>query len=84
MTMCFPNTLYGYNMVFSYPSFMPSRCKNEVTVRIINYHNDICGGALPKKSVTLSVTARDALMRALSLSSYFIFISKNPEGNKRL
>lgn len=35
MTMCFPNTHYGYNMVFSYPSFMPSRCKNEVTVSII-------------------------------------------------
>lgn len=41
------------------------------------------GGALPRKSVTLSVIALDALMRALSLSSYFIFISKNPVGNNR-
>lgn len=32
----------------------------------------------PMRSVILSVTARDALMKALSLSSYFIFISKNP------
>lgn len=38
---------------------------------------------VPKKSVTLSVTTLDALMTALSLSSYFIFISKNPEGNNR-
>lgn len=30
------------------------------------------------RSVILSVTARDALIKALSLSSYFIFISKNP------
>lgn len=41
------------------------------------------GGALPRKSVTLSVIALDALMRALSLSSYFIFISKNPVRNNR-
>jgi len=34
---------------------------------------------LPIKSVTLSVTALEARMNALSLSSYFIFISKNPE-----
>lgn len=39
-------------------------------------------GALPTKSVTRSVTALEALIRALSLSSYFIFISKNPVGNK--
>lgn len=32
----------------------------------------------PSKSVTLSVSTRDARMKALSLSSYFIFISKNP------
>lgn len=51
---------------------MTSNCKIH-----INY------GALPKKSVTLSVTALDALTRALSLSSYFIFISKNPVGNNR-
>lgn len=41
------------------------------------------GDVLPRKSVTLSVTALDALMRELSLSSYFIFISKNPVGNNR-
>lgn len=35
------------------------------------------------RSVILSVTARDALMRVLSLSSYFIFISKNPAKQKR-
>lgn len=38
--------------------------------------------ALPTKSVTLSVTALVARMRALSLSSYFIFISKNPAGTR--
>lgn len=38
-------------------------------------------GLSPMRSVILSVTARDALMRALSLSSYFIFISKNPAVN---
>lgn len=32
----------------------------------------------PSTSVTLSVKARDARMRTLSLSSYFIFISKKP------
>lgn len=41
------------------------------------------GGGSPRKSVTLSVTALDALMRELSLSSYFIFISKNPVRNER-
>lgn len=37
----------------------------------------------PMRSVILSVTARDALIRVLSLSSYFIFISKNPAKQKR-
>lgn len=32
----------------------------------------------PMMSVILSVMARDALINVLSLSSYFIFISKNP------
>lgn len=42
-----------------------------------HFHNS--EETLPIKSVTLSVTAREARMNALSLSSYFIFISKNPE-----
>lgn len=33
----------------------------------------------PSKSVTLSVSAREARISVLSLSSYLIFISKNPE-----
>ena len=33
---------------------------------------------VPIRSVTLSVTARVARIKALSLSSYFIFMSKNP------
>ena len=37
----------------------------------------------PSKSVTLSVKARDARMRTLSLSSYFIFISKKPTDTHR-
>lgn len=36
----------------------------------------------PSRSVTLSVSAREARMSALSLSSYFIFISKNPAGDR--
>lgn len=42
-----------------------------------HFHSN--GETLPIKSVTLSVTALEARMNALSLSSYFIFISKNPE-----
>lgn len=47
--------------------------------------SDVGGGEeerdVPMKPVTLSVTTREARMMALSLSSYFIFISKNPGGN---
>lgn len=46
-------------------------------------NNDGYDGEVPRKSVTLSVMALDALTRALSLSSYFIFISKNPKDKEK-
>lgn len=64
-------------------SFIVCRQKCLIEIKIMYNININYERSPPRKSVTRSVTALDALTRVLSLSSYFIFISKNPVGNKK-
>lgn len=61
---------------------MPEDAHNLWPLPVIDAHRQT-RGVSPRRSVILSVTARDARTRLLSLSSYFIFISKNPAVKER-